>query len=254
MKYFATKEQANIYSKENGGFVCKMENHDIYVVLPTDDNDYDEVSIIRRTFEVKKKDEEQKTSRLIPVWLLGESQTPSLFSVPDSIDGVDERKWSHFLAVLSLSIWSQDHKENRYCVLCNGLMPDVCINYYVTCTQDELKLCRCEDSKIVATVNKPPYTTEGYSPEVCLKPWITLCDALNNEIENHKANNERHADLMNLKKDIINALGAFWDNIKICLETEDINKTEMFDSIDDFAHKMKTGIKNITPKGQKTLF
>lgn len=262
MKYFATKEQANVYAKENGGFVCKMENHDIYVVLPTDGNDDDEVSIIRRTFEVKKKnDSALKASSWFPMFLLTQNGKLSLFTVPTSINGVNDDAWRNFLAVMSLSIYVLSNKDKQECIchiLCNGLIPNECKNYYVLYdSEDEnIKLYRYNDKSLIAKVKKPEYGhTDCYRPEISLKPWATLCMALNKDIENKKPKTETANKEHDIKKDILSTMEAFWNSIKTYLETtEDLDKTEIFYSIDAFAKTMKTGIENITPKGQKTLF
>lgn len=261
MKYFATKEQATLYAKENGGFVCKMENHDIYVVLPTDGNDDDEWSIIKRTFEVKKKDSTLKASSWFPMFLLTQNGKLSLFTVPTSINGVNDDAWRNFLAVMSLSSYVISNNDKQDCIpyiLCNGLIPNECKNYYVFYDSEFeiLQLYRNDDKSLVARVKKPEYGhPDCYRPEVSLKPWATLCMALNKDIEDKKPKTETANKEHDLKKDILSAMEAFWNNIKTYLETtEDLDKTEMFDSIDAFAHTMKKGIENVTPKGQKTLF
>lgn len=262
MKYFATKEQADLYAKSSGGFVCKMENHDIYVVLPTDelDKDTDEKEIIRRTFEVKKKDQEPSTKpQEIPVWILPENSdvAPILYTVPTQVESINDSDWKVFLALLSISAFSrhQYRIERPLDTMYNNEILDVVKDFHVAFNKSSscLELFNNKKRKVVASV----HTTNGHpdvfkNPRIGVEQWVELCNAFFKELENVNLKARKREDA--IKNNIIEILGNFLDDIKKHVESEDPDKNELLEKIGYFAQSMKAGIESLPPKGQKTLF
>lgn len=270
MKYFATKEQADMYAKANGGFVCKMENHDIYVVLPIEelDKDTDEKEIIRRTFEVKKKDQSSSVKpQEIFVWILPTNSdvAPIMYAVPTQVENISDSNWKIFLALLSISALSRRQYrliERPLDIRYNNEVLEVVRDFHVAFNKTDscLDLFNNKKRKVVASVHTPNGNPDdAENPRISVEQWVELCNAFFKELENVSFKARKREDKARkredaIKNDILETLGNFLDVIKNHVEFEDPDKDELLETIEGFAARMKSGIESLPTKGQKTLF